>query len=349
MFNVWRLAALAMHPERQDEAADFCTYLLSSDPEDPNALRWALSRNYKIDEESIKSTVLEAIKTKNNNLDLISVLIGFCIENNKCYDAFRLLDKYKHPFERQGHYDIWLFWRTHVLITSGKKLNKIKETVNQVKNQQIRNQLKIMILETQYRQSKDWKSLLGYLESLYNETDNGIYLLEACRLLADRKDYNYVLSRGDELIKKIGTPAALYLVVESAWKKNLPARCLTLLDNNVSLFSEGVLPDDLRRLRVICHQKLGYLNDALGDAKDLVMKSPSITNIVSLMQTQFAVGDLLGIRNSSVKLLAMENVPANELLRAADIVKQRSMTLKPLKLLLQPVILWALISKSIHL
>ncbi|MBW2741744.1 MAG: hypothetical protein JRE64_23520, partial [Deltaproteobacteria bacterium] len=33
MFNVWRLAALAMHPERQDEAADFCMYLLSNDPE----------------------------------------------------------------------------------------------------------------------------------------------------------------------------------------------------------------------------------------------------------------------------------------------------------------------------
>jgi len=216
--------------------------------------------------------------------------------------------------EKQGHYDIWLFWRTHVLITSGKKLNKIKKTVNQVKNQRIRNQLKIMILETQYRQSKDWKSLLGYLESLYNETDNGIYLLEACRLLADQKDYNYVLGRGDELIKKIGTPAALYLV-------NLPARCLNLLDNNASLFSEGVLPDDLRRLRVTCHQKLGYLNDALGDAKDLVVKSPSITNIVSLMQTQFAVGDLLGIRNSSVKLFAMENVSSNELLQAADIVQ----------------------------
>lgn len=321
MFNIWRLAALAMHPDRQDEAADFCTYLLSSDPEDPNALRWALSRNYKINEESIKSTALEAIKTKNKDLDLISVLIGFCIENNKCYDAFGLLDKYKHPFKEQGHYDIWLFWRTHALITSGKKLNKVKKTVDLVKNLQIRNQLRIIILETQYRQSKDWKSLLGYLESLYNETDNGIYLLEACRLMADRKDYDYVLGRGDELIEKIGTPAALYLVVESAWEKNLPARCLNLLDNNASLFSEGVLPDDLRRLRVTCHQKRGYLNDALGDAKDLVVKSPSITNIVSLMQTQFAVGDLLGIRNSSVKLFAMENVSSNELLQAADIVQ----------------------------
>lgn len=321
MFNIWRLAALAMHPERQDEAADFCTYLLSSDPEDPNALRWALSRNYKIDEESIKSTISEAIKTKNKDLDLISVLIGFCIENNKCYDAFRLLDKYKHPFEEQNHYDIWLFWRTHVLITSGKKLNKIKKTVNQVKNQQIRNQLKIMILETQYRQSKDWKSLLGYLESLYNETDNGIYLLEACRLLADQKDYNYVLSRGDELIKKIGTPAALYLVVESAWKKNLPARCLNLLNNNASLFAGGLLPDDLRRLRVTCRQKLGHLSEALGDAKDLVTKNLSTKNIFALMQTQLAFGDISGIKKTSEKLFALENVSSIELLQAADIVQ----------------------------
>jgi len=321
MFHIWKLAALAMHPGRQDEAAEFCAHLLSSNPEDPNALRWALSRKYKIDKEAIGSMVSEAIKTKNENLDLVSVLIGYCIETDNYDNAFKLLEKYKHPFEEQGHYDIWLFWRAHTLIASGKRLNEVKKTVDLIKDPKISHQLRIMILEIQYRQSKKWKPLLSYLESLYDETDSGIYLLEACRLMANQKNYNYVLERGDELIVKIGTPAALYLVVESAWKRNLPARCLKLLDNNASLFSEGVLPDDLRRLRVTCHRKLGYLNDALGDAIDLAVKSQSAENIISLMQTQFAVGDLLGIKSSSVKLLAMENVPAHELLRAADIVQ----------------------------
>jgi hypothetical protein len=321
MFNAWRLAALAMHPNRQDEAADFCTYLLSNDPEDPNALRWALSRNYQIDKEPIVSMVSEAIKTKNENLDLVSVLIGFCIETDKHYDAFRLLDKYKHPFEEQGHYDIWLFWRSHTLIASGKQLNKVKKTVNLVKDPKIRNQLEIIILEIQYKQSGDWKPLLAYLESLYDETDNGIYLFKACRLMADRKDYDYVLGKGNELIEKIGTPAALYLVVESAWEKNFPVRCLNFLDNNASLFSEGVLPDDLRRLRVTCHQKLGYLNEALGDAKDLVTKDLSTKNIFTLMQSQFALGDISGIKETSEKLFALENVSSIELLHAADIVQ----------------------------
>ena len=321
MFNTWRLAALAMHPNRQGEAADFCKYLLSGDPANPYVLRWAFSRNYKIDKEPIGSMVLEAIKTKNKNLDLVSVLIGFCIETENHYNAFRLLNKYEHQFEEQGHYDIWLFWRSHTLIASGKKLNKVKKTVNLVEDPKIRNQLKIMILEIQYKQSGDWKSLLGYLESLYDETGNGIYLLEACRLMADRKDYNYVLGRVDELIKKIGTPAALYLVVESAWEKNLPARCLNLLDNNASLFAGGLLPEDLRRLRVTCHQKLGYLSEALGDAKDLVTKNLSIKNIFALMQTQLAFGDISGIKETSEKLFALENVSSNELLQAADIVQ----------------------------
>ncbi|MFH1080523.1 MAG: hypothetical protein V1766_09750 [Pseudomonadota bacterium] len=321
LFKVWKLAALAMHPNRQDEAADFCTYLLSNDPEDTNALRWALSRNYQIDKKSIVSVVSEATKIKNKNLDLVSVLIGFCIETDKYDDAFKLLEKYKYPFEEQGHYDIWLFWRAHTLIASGKKLNKVIKTVDLIKDLKIAHQLKIMLLEIQYRQSRKWKPLLSYLESLYEETDNGLYLLEACRLMVSQKKYNYVLDRGDELIEKIGTPAALYIVVESVWRSNLTARCLKLLDNNASLFSNGILPDDLVRLRVTCHQKLGYLNEALGDAKALAVKSPSTENIISLMQTQFVAGDLLGIKNSSEKLLAMENVPAIELLRAADIVQ----------------------------
>jgi hypothetical protein len=320
-FNIWRLAALAMHPNRQDEAAEFCTYLLSSDPEDPNALRWALFRNYQIDREPIASMVSEAIKTKNKDLDLISVLIGFCIEIDNYYDAFRLLDKYKHSFDEQGHNDIWLFWRSHTLIASKKKLNKVQAIVDLVEDHKIRHQIRIMIHETQYKQSKDWKFLLAYFESLYDETDNGIYLLDACRLMADRKDYDYVLDRGDELIEKIGTPAALYLVVESAWEKNLPARCLNLLDNNASLFAGGLLPEDLRRLRVTCRQKLGHLSEALGDAKDLVTKNLSTKNIFALMQTQLAFGDISGIKETSEKLFALENVSSNELLQAADIVQ----------------------------
>jgi hypothetical protein len=321
MFGIWRLAALAMHPDRQDEAAEFCTYLLSNYPENPNVLRWALSRNYQIDKEPIVSVVSEAIKTKNENLDLVSVLIGFCIDTGNYYDAFRLLDKYKHPFEEHGHYDIWLFWRVHTLIASGNKLNKVKKAVDLIRDPKIRNQLEIVILDIRYKQSGDWKHLLAYLESLYDKTNNGIYLLKACRLMVNQKNYNYVLNRGNELIEKIGTPAALYLVVKSAWERNLPTRCLSFLDNYASLFFDGVLPDDFEGLRVSCHQKLGYLSKALGNAKDLVTKRLSTENIFTLMQTQFAVGDFSGIKDSSIKLLATENVPPTKLLQTADIIQ----------------------------
>lgn len=321
VLNAWRLAALAMHPDRQDESAEFCMHLLSNDPENPYALRWALSRNYEIDKESIESIMSSVLKTENDNLDLVGVLVGFGLEVGNYYDTFRLLNKYKHRFEDSGFYDIWLFWRTHALIDSGKKLSEVKKNVKLVRDPKIRHQLMIMIFEVQYKQSGDWKSLLTYLESLYDETDNSIYLLEACRLKANLKDYDYVLKRWDDLIKKIGTPTALYLIIESAWKKKQWTKCLALLDKHTYLFSGGVLPDDLRRLRVNCQRELGFLNKSLEDAKTLVETTESIENITTLMQAQLSLGDLTGIKKSSVKLLAMKDVPSHELLRAANVVQ----------------------------
>jgi hypothetical protein len=321
MLNAWRIATLAMHPDRQDDAENFCRHLMVSDLVDSYALRWALSRNYDIDKQSIESIISEVLKTRNKDLDLVGILIGFCLETKNQYDAFRLLNKYEHRFNDMGHYDIWLFWRTHALIASEKKLSDTKKTIALVEDPQIKDRLRTTILEIQYKRSRDSKPLLAHLESLYSETDNGIYLLEACRLKASLKDYDYVLKRGDDLIKKIGTPTALYLTIESAWKKKQWTKCLALLDKHTYLFSGGVLPDDLRRLRVNCQIELGFLNKSLEDAKTLVETTESIENITTLMQAQLSLGDLAEIKKSSVKLLAMKDVPPLELLRAANVVQ----------------------------
>jgi hypothetical protein len=49
LFEVWRLACLANHPQRQAEANEFCRELLQKDPGNPPVLGWALARGFEID------------------------------------------------------------------------------------------------------------------------------------------------------------------------------------------------------------------------------------------------------------------------------------------------------------
>lgn len=49
IFEIWRLACLANHPQRQAEANEFCRELLQKNPGNPPVLGWALARGFEID------------------------------------------------------------------------------------------------------------------------------------------------------------------------------------------------------------------------------------------------------------------------------------------------------------
>jgi hypothetical protein len=49
VFEVWRLACLANHPQRKAEANEFCRELLQKNPGNPPVLAWALARGFEID------------------------------------------------------------------------------------------------------------------------------------------------------------------------------------------------------------------------------------------------------------------------------------------------------------
>jgi len=322
--SMWRLAALSMYPDRFDEAEKSCLVLLQKRPTDSLLIRWALSRNFSVDRNTLKERIIEEIDTTSEpekDLDLVTVLIGLLLEDGDYHKAFGILDKYRKFFELAGHLDIWLYWRGQTLIASGKKLGIAKKTVSQISDGQIRTQLLAKLLEIECRQKNDWTPLFAHYESAYRKNGNVLNLLEACRLKAFMKDYRYVLIKEEQLIDALGTPAVVYLIADSAWQAKEYKTCLKVIERCRTLFPKGVLPHDLRRLSVICERELGFLPEALQEVEDLVATTGSTRDIVTLMQIQLDYGDLTGIRECARKLVGKDDALPVDLLNAANIVQ----------------------------
>lgn len=324
LISLWRLAALSMHPDRINEADERCLVLLQTRPTDSLLVRWVLSRNFSVDRNTLEGSILEKINTTpepERYIDLVTVLMGLLLEDGDYHKAFGILNKYRNIFEFAGHIDIWLYWRSQTQIASGKKLSIANKTVSQISNGQIRTQLIAKILEIECRQKDDWTPLFAHYESAYNENANVLNLLEACRLKAFMKDYRYVLIKEEQLIDALGTPAVVYLLANSAWQAKEYKTCLKVIERCRTFFSKAILPHDLRRLSVMCERELGFLPEALQEAKDLVTTTGSTQNIIALMQVQLDYGNLAGIRECAQKLLGKEDTLPTDLLNAANIVQ----------------------------
>jgi tetratricopeptide (TPR) repeat protein len=320
---LWRLASLSVHPYKQNEAKKYCLALLAERPIDSLLLRWALWKNYGIERSTLAESITEELDTDKEpkDLDLVTILNGLLLEKRDYYSAFRLLDKHKNPFTAAGHLDIWLCWRVQTIIASGRRLSDAKKAISDISDSRLRDQLISVVMEVECRQKNDWIPLVLHYESTYRETGNVLDLLEACRLKAYAKDYPYVLSKGEELIGALGTPVAVYLVADSAWRDNKYRACSKLLERCATIFPEGVLPPDLRRLSVLCERELGLLPDALQEAKDLAATSGSTQDIMTLMRVLLDYGDLSGMKEWATKLVSRDDVSPAELLSAANIVQ----------------------------
>lgn len=319
-FQLWSLAAVANHPDRQEKASQMCSEALESNPSDPYIIGWVFFRNFEFEKEAVENNLRKSLLANENDVRKIVSLITLKLNSKDYKGAFNILKENKTRFKKAGEFDVWLLHQTHSLlgrglITNAKRIRKLASTP------EVRNDLDLIIEKNSYRKTGAGKALLSHLESLYEKTNNGIYLLEACRLKSESGDFDYIADKADILIEHIQTPAALHLASMSVYNNRQPGKCLKLIDKNSNLFPEGILPADLRNLRVRCLQLLGYLNSSLvEEAKSLVKERGAIDDVLALMDAQLGLGDRIGLKNSAMKLLASKDVFPSALLKATQIM-----------------------------
>jgi hypothetical protein len=316
LLEIWRLACLAIDPDRQNQARDFCRSLLAADPSNPRVLIWALLRNYDVDLPICEKVLEESVNSSQSDCERIIVLVVIYLTTGKSKQAIAFLESVQVQFECQNGADLWRFWYIQALVADGD-FDRAFVTSDIINDSYLQGHSQINILADIARQSNNWQPLIEHLENLFKQTKNSYYLYECCYIKAYSKDWDYVADRASELIDKVKTFDALLLAVNGSWQAKRPKQCFDLLNEHQTFFADTILPDNLLHIRVHCQAQLGLLPQAVAEAEDMLSKRNTMENLLTLMELQLRQGDRRKFAIMANRLLHRPDVQPINLLWAA--------------------------------
>ena len=215
---------------------------------------------------------------------------------------------------------MWSFWYAQSLVVAGDPESALEEIDNLHADSQAKP-ARTLILKALAKKSGDSSQLLKHLQSCYEETKDPSFILEACKVKAYEKDWSYVAQRAELLANDIGTADAIRLAAIAAFNKDCFDLCLALLEAGRKAFPNQKLPNELRRLRVLSHHRLGTLPAAVLEAESLAQEEPTIQNIVALAQIYFDKGDFKRLTIIARQLSDRTDLSAEQVLRIARLIQ----------------------------
>ena len=176
IFEAWRLACLANHPNRQDEAIAYCRSLLNKGQPHYRAIIWASSRNFEIDLTPNEASLARRIKEDDVNLEEILSLVGSYLPGGKYEPAFQLLQKKKNFFIQNNADTLMNFWMGQTLVLKGET-EKALLVADSTSDLQVQRNIRTLALKAASEKSQHFDSLVDHLESCFATTGEGEYLL----------------------------------------------------------------------------------------------------------------------------------------------------------------------------
>jgi tetratricopeptide (TPR) repeat protein len=320
-FEAWRLSCFANDPDRQEEATKFCREILSRDRTHYRVISWALARKYDVKLGPSEKRLKRLVDSNEAEIPHILALVGIYLASGprRAPKAIGLLKNTEPVFKKQKVDALWIFWFCQSLIINRNPSAALRAVAGCEPSPATLNAtalaLRGIALETQ-----DFQPLLDHLERSYSETNDPVFLLEACDLMAYRHEWPYVADRAEELVSKVQTPDALRLAAISAHNANRFHLCLRLLDNNRGLLRGGKLPSELRRIRVGSCQAIGIIPEAVAEAESLARDEPTTEHLIDLARLYSTKGDLKSLAILARRILDRPNLKQEELIRLAYLV-----------------------------
>ena len=320
ILQCWHLACLANDPDKQEKAIYYCRELLQSDPTDFRAIGWATNRNYGLDLEPSEKALSSIIEEGRSDISYVVSLAICKLASKKTAEAIETLKNFKSQFKSQEEIRVWTSLYAKALFTNGN-LQSALTVIDQSSSEENLYYDKMIVLGAIAQETDDWQSFVEFLEDAYKKTGDTLFLFNCCNLMIQQGNWEYVAQRSQQLIDGLGTPEALRLAAIACYNNKQFDICLRLLDDCRSLFKGGLLPNELRRLRVSCQNMLGSIPEAIKEAEALVNEEPSADNFLTLMDLYFGTGDLKRLAIIARQHKELPDLTQQQLLRTAHLVK----------------------------
>lgn len=323
LMAVWRMACLANHPVHAEQAHMLCRQLLAVDPCNVMALFWAAARNWKVDYSASAKALERLVEEGTASATTVLALVALRLRDNKCLAALRLLDDHRALLEGDDHAETWRASRVQALTQAGR-LREAAQAAGGDKGTASTSARWIVRL-AKAQSSGAFEQYLADAEAEFQMRRNAEPLTHGCFALASRrrvKSSHWTLLASQRLFLEttVGTEAAVRLSARISWELGDFNGCLRTLDERRGVFAGGQLPLELRQVRLACCDRLGLVADALRDAEALVHDSPTLANVLNLVQVRLSLNDVLGAAIAARPLRGRPDLTARQALGVAEAI-----------------------------
>ena len=314
------MACLFAHPERKDDAREYCRTLLQENPRDIQVLAWSTARKVDTNYNKIKRKLEEVIQTNGEGTDIILGLISIYMLEKNSKKAVELLEVSEHLFIEEKRKEAWIYWYIQALIQE-EQFSKANEKIAEESEAEFVDELKLSVLLAISEKSGDWCDIGEYLQKKFNDTGDKYYLYQLCRTKNRSGDFGFIYEHYNELINYAQTEHVVVIAALAAFNSGEYYGAIDILQTYQNLFYEENMPDELRKMQIECRLNLGIYDVALMDAEKLYNEKKSIDNIRNLIISYVRAGDLIRLAGLSSELIERSDLPPDIFLQLAKLVK----------------------------
>jgi tetratricopeptide (TPR) repeat protein len=312
--EVWRLACLANHPGTQDEASSFCRKLLKDEPTRPEPVAWAIVRGLDVNLARSEAYLKDVVNNGNAHPDQIISLVAIYCHRKQWLKAERVLDRHHTVFTEDGQQIVWVHWKAQVLAFEDRGTEAVS-LLDTHHDQDELLSLRTKIVAALPNADEARQQSLAHCLDRYTKTNEARYLIDACRLAEALRDWAFIAERAMQILHAVGTAELVRPLAGAAFNASRPETCLAVLDQSAQMFPGGKLPNDLRRLRIACQQRLGAIPTAMTEAERLVQDDPTLQHLIDLAQISFSKADFRRLVLVSREILKQPDLDSNTALQ----------------------------------
>jgi hypothetical protein len=276
--RTWRLAALALHPERRAAARAFAHQLLDLDPADAAALVWSSAYGFDVDLDKAEAA-LSTETTSSSTSRLIAVIAAIELAGD-IRRAESLLASHRAAFDDNAA--LWEFWNARLLIDQGQ-LEQAKTLIPRIEHAELRQTCELMLAESHAKATGEWNDFL----QLADHIDPG-YRPLAIRARLGR--WAEVVDHAVRSADEAPSPASVGLAARALFHVRRNAESLAMLDRHRGIWSQSANATQLQRLEIRNRLVVGQLLEALKSAEQLFQRSGSTTDLIATIHAAISAG-----------------------------------------------------------
>jgi tetratricopeptide (TPR) repeat protein len=295
--EVWKLAALLLHPERRDEAARYAEQLLERDDPEPVAVAWAANFGVLRRAGRIKKTLGDTVRQGRGTPTHLVVLALLSAGNEHPERGLALVKRYADRFPEAQNF--LRGWRV------------------QLGDLSIATEDSYPVAVHRSLQEGNNEPLLALLADPGASVEN---LLSGAEFLAWRSAW-VDLDRLRPQLQAMRTTRATELAAFAALRSGHPADCLAILKEAETVFEGGRLPRRLIYLRIRANEEMGQHRPVIADLIAIRREGQDPHIDHRLMDAYLRIGALPELQAEAESALAEGRLDAEQALRVAYVLR----------------------------